>query len=125
VRRTEVPPEILWECPSCGDEGLIYGWGETIWNLGPAYKPSEPVEVALDWDLYRALAAVMTFDGDVERIVRTARVDGDAVVLKADAGDLDLLIDALAAESNHESNARRRRALDEITQIVERATSGH
>lgn len=75
VSRTDVPPEILWECPSCGDEGLIYGWEQTIWNLGPAYEPSEPVEVLLDWDHYRVLAGVTSFDAEVERIVRTAQVE--------------------------------------------------
>lgn len=100
---------------------MIYGWEETIWNLSPAYEPSAPVEVALDWNRYRALAAVMTFDTDVERIVRSAQVEGDAVVLRADAEDLDLLIGAVAAESNHTSNTKRRRALDEVSQIVEEA----
>lgn len=124
VRRTEVPPTIVWVCPSCGDEGVISGWEETIWNLGPAYEPSAPVEVRLDWDRYRALAAVMTFDADVERIVRSAEVDGDAVVLRADAEDLDLLIGAVTAESNNETSAKRRRALDEVSQMVEEAISG-
>jgi hypothetical protein len=66
-----------------------------------------------------------TFDTDVERIVRSAQVDDDAVVLMADAGDLDLLADALPGESNHETNAKRRRALDEISEIVEGAIPGH
>lgn len=39
----------------------------------------------------------------------------------ADAEDLDLLIDAVAAEANHETNSRRRRLLDDISQIVEGA----
>ncbi len=121
VRRTKAPSTIVWSCPSCGDEGAIRGWEETIWNLDPAYEPSAPVEVALDWDRYRALAAVMTVDGEVERIVRSAEVHGDTVVLKADAEDLDLLIDAVAAESNNETSATRRRVLDEVSQMVEAA----
>lgn len=125
VRRTEVPPTIVWECPSCGDEGVIREWEETIWNLGPAYEPSAPVEVPLDWDHYRALAAVMTFDAEVERIVRSAEADRDTVILRADAEDLDLLIGAVAAEANHSSNTKRQRALDEISQMIEEAISGH
>jgi hypothetical protein len=23
---------IVWQCPICGDRGLIHGWEETLWN---------------------------------------------------------------------------------------------
>ena len=23
---------IVWQCPVCGDHGLIHGWEETLWN---------------------------------------------------------------------------------------------
>jgi hypothetical protein len=23
---------IVWQCPVCGDNGLIHGWEDTLWN---------------------------------------------------------------------------------------------
>ena len=24
--------QIVWRCPRCGDNGLIHGWEDTVWN---------------------------------------------------------------------------------------------
>jgi hypothetical protein len=24
--------QIVWQCPRCGDNGMIHGWEETFWN---------------------------------------------------------------------------------------------
>ena len=26
------PEHIVWHCPVCGDNGLIHGWEDTLWN---------------------------------------------------------------------------------------------
>lgn len=31
---------IVWRCPLCGDNGLIHGWEDTVWNRhGGAHAP--------------------------------------------------------------------------------------
>lgn len=31
---------IVWQCPLCGDNGLIHGWEDTLWNRhGGAHPP--------------------------------------------------------------------------------------
>ena len=26
------PGHVVWQCPVCGDNGLIHGWEHTLWN---------------------------------------------------------------------------------------------
>lgn len=51
----EDPPEILWECPSCGEHGVIRNWqgcewdnSEDRWNLFEAEGACEVLERAMD-----------------------------------------------------------------------------
>lgn len=31
--------EIDWQCPECGDSGLITGWEGTFWDVRPELRP--------------------------------------------------------------------------------------
>lgn len=35
VRLTDMPLAVEWECPECGDAGIISGWEGTRWDLRP------------------------------------------------------------------------------------------
>jgi hypothetical protein len=39
---------IVWQCPLCGDHGVIHGWQETLWNRGgtPHPLPTAPPSTA-------------------------------------------------------------------------------
>jgi hypothetical protein len=30
---------IVWQCPICGDNGLIHGWEDTLWNRHGGTRP--------------------------------------------------------------------------------------
>lgn len=34
--------EIVWQCPLCGDRGVVYGWEGSFWDRRPA--PSDVLE---------------------------------------------------------------------------------
>ena len=33
---------IVWQCPLCGDNGMIHGWEETLWNRHDGVRPQPP-----------------------------------------------------------------------------------
>ena len=106
---------VRWQCSVCGDEGVISNWEDSPFDLrrrrltvvGAVSEIVVPDEVAA------ALRELHLLDTDCARLVFGIRVREDRrVVLAATDGDLDALIDSLAAEANHEPNRRRQRRLD-------------
>ena len=113
--RTESEAPIRWQCSVCGDEGVISNWENSAFDLrrrrltvaGAIDVIVIPAEVAA------ALRELQMLDTDCERLVFGIRAHRDAgAVLAATDGDLDALIDSVAAEANHEPNRRRQRRLD-------------
>lgn len=114
VQRFEPGSPIRWWCPDCGDDGVISNWEESPFDLrrrrptvvGAVYRLSIPIEVAA------ALHELRLLDTESERLVFAIHThDGDAILTVTDEG-LEELIDAVAAEANHETNRRRRQRLD-------------
>ena len=35
--------DILWQCPLCGDNGVIRGWEDTLWNRRPGFDAKEAI----------------------------------------------------------------------------------
>ena len=33
---------IVWQCPLCGDNGMIHGWENTLWNRQGGVRPQPP-----------------------------------------------------------------------------------
>jgi len=60
----------------------------------------------------------MLLDTTAERIVFRSRASSEGIVLAADEGDLDELIDSFAAEANHEHDRRRRKRLDHAFEVL-------
>lgn len=69
-------------------------------------------EIMISDETAAALRDLQLLDLDSERVVFGAQAAGDGVMLRVTEGDLDVLIEAVAAEANHESNRRRQRLLD-------------
>ena len=44
VHRQQVPPQLRWRCPACGDAGQIENWEATQWNFEPDLAPSSREE---------------------------------------------------------------------------------
>jgi hypothetical protein len=114
VRRPQTPGQIQWQCSGCGDEGLISNWADSPYDLRQRTLSvvGARQEIVISDETAAALRDLQLLDPDSERIVFDARVVGDRIMLRATEGDLDVLIEAVAAEANHESNRRRQRRLD-------------
>jgi hypothetical protein len=93
VRRSEAPAQIDWACPACGDEGIIYRWEGSMWDLSPALDPDPAVwTVVLEPGHYRWLLELQGLDIDCQRIVLARRMIDVGVALPAAKEDLDELV---------------------------------
>jgi hypothetical protein len=106
---------IWWQCGVCGDEGVISNWEDSPLDLRRRRLTvvGAVSEIVIPDEVAAALRELHLLDTDCARMVFGIRVREDGrVVLAATDGDLDALIDSLAAEANHEPNRRRQRRLD-------------
>lgn len=127
VARSEVPAEIRWECPVCGDAGQIVGWTDTTWDLrgrlvGPSDAGAERLEVRFDPSHFRSLLDLDTLEWDSHVLLCCARSAREGIVLAASEEELAILADDVAAAASHASrpaHARRlRAALREIEDVL-------
>jgi len=123
IFRHDIPPEVEWRCPVCGDAGVISGWRQTYWDLsgGPPEPTADPegarrIDVRLSQEDYELLRdRVQTFEPESERIVAGARPDGtDRVLMSGRLHDWDFLMGEVAFEANHTDDRRFQRRLDEL-----------
>jgi len=106
---------VRWQCSVCGDEGVISNWEDSPFDLRRRRLTvvGAVSEIVIPDEVAAALRELHLLDTDRERLVFGIRVREDGrVVLAATDGDLDALIDSLAAEANHETSRRRQRRLD-------------
>lgn len=45
ITRRELEDDILWQCPTCEDSGLVVGWQDSRWDREPALKSGELVSL--------------------------------------------------------------------------------
>ena len=114
LRRPQTPGQIQWQCSVCGDEGVISNWADSPYDLRRRRLSivGARQDIVVSDEIAAALRDLQLLDPDSERIVFGARAAGDGAILSATEGDLDVLVEAVAAEANHESNRRRQRRLD-------------
>jgi len=68
VRRLDVPPEIDWACPSCGDSGVISARQGTAWDftrhrvVPVQAEGPETAEVVLSEEELEELAGYVSFE---------------------------------------------------------------
>ncbi|MGH2718650.1 MAG: hypothetical protein ACRDJU_08740, partial [Actinomycetota bacterium] len=123
VRRSEAPAQIDWACPDCGDEGMIYNFEGSVWDLSPVQDAEEVWTVILEPRPYGLLLGLNTLGIDSQRIVHAARTTSMGPALLATTEDLDALSGSVAAEASHEPKRPRRRDLDELSLLLAAATS--
>ena len=129
LMRTEVPPSIEWKCTSCGDDGVISGWERSPFDLRPradedqADSGIDALEVVIDPEVAATLRTILLLDTDAERLVFGAEATKQGVVLAGDVDAFEELIDAVAAEANHEQERRRQKRLDAAFQALSDALS--
>ncbi|MBF0187710.1 MAG: hypothetical protein HQL50_07280 [Magnetococcales bacterium] len=105
VRRQDVPSEIHWKCPKCGDAGVISSWRESATDYSQigtfSWDDSEPTKVIIGEEDYEALLDVTIVEMQVDRVVHGARYVKGKVVLEGTFDELDELTSYVAGEANH------------------------
>ena len=99
VMLTEVPELLCWRCPSCGDQGVVDGWRNSIWNLRGYYDDEEDLELPGDLELqlsaeeYRVVRE--SVHGPVVLIARAEPMHDGGVRMRGGLADVDDLLSAL------------------------------
>ncbi|OBJ70970.1 hypothetical protein [Mycobacterium sp. 1274756.6] len=127
VTRTAPDAPIGWNCDACGDAGTVTNWVGSLYDLRPRGELSlaaEVREIALGDDTAAALRDLQLLDPECERLVFAMRAGQSGVVLVASPDELDDLINAVAAEANHEPSPSRQRRLDAAFTVLDRAAEG-
>lgn len=124
ITRTAPDAPINWACDTCGDAGTVTNWAESLYDLrrrGGLSVAADVRAITLDDDTAAALRDLQLLDPECERLVFAMRADRSAVVLVASPDELDDLINAVAAEANHEPSPSRQRRLDAAFTVLDRA----
>lgn len=135
--RRDVPAEVEWRCPDCGDGGVVTGWRHTFRDLSgpPTELAGDPegariVQVDLSQEEYELLRdRAELFELESERIVARARPTGpDRVVLSGRLDDWDFLLGEVAFVANHTDDRILQRRLEalagQVDSVVRRAAEG-
>lgn len=120
--RTEADAPIGWRCDACGDDGVISNWADSYYDLRRRRLSAvgDVHTITVDTDIAAALLDLQLLDPDCERLVFAMVGARGGAALTVTADELDALIDALAAEANHEPNRRRRHRLDAAFDALKR-----
>jgi hypothetical protein len=121
VERQDVPAQVNWQCPSCGEAGRIDGWQGSEYDLsasatsGAAHAPEADRRTAvLPEASYWALLDMVTLDQDCERLLYAARRVTSGVELSGDEGNFEELAGYVAFEANHAATRKAQRKWDDI-----------
>lgn len=124
VTRTAADAPIHWSCDACGDAGTVVNWTDSLYDLRRRglRAAGDSRVIALSDRTAAALRDLQLLDPYCERLVFSIRAGDTGALLVASAGELDELINAVAAEANHEPGAARR--LDAAFNVLDRAADG-
>lgn len=129
--RAEVPPEIHWECPDCGEGGLITNWRGTYWDFAskrivpPEYPDDPAAEARLTHEDYRMLRQhVITASVEEDQLVAAAQLSAGAIVMRGPRQYMEELLGSVAAAANHASSRYLQRRLDTLFERIARAVEG-
>ena len=125
VVRGDADQPIGWQCSQCGDDGTISNWAASIYDLRrQQLTAAQPLrDIPIDADTAAILRTLPFLDSDCQRAVFAVFAHGGELHLTMTGDELDDLIDAVAAESNHEPNRRRQRQLDTAYDTLTAATN--
>ncbi len=124
LARTEVPPEVRWACPACGDAGVIRGFEGSPSDLGAADAPANADPARVDVPLSPADLAVLRslahLGAPDRRTVMTALDRDPEVVVWGPPEALWHLLETVRRAQRGEVH-RRRAALVRIAVAIEAA----
>lgn len=101
---------IQWNCFTCGDNGFIYDWENTKWDM----RNADLIPVRLHVD-ERDLILNETLAGpDLTDRLESAKQVTDSVVVCYNSEELENLIGYVAAEANHPPERKIQEALDAL-----------
>src|SRR5690625_4779583 len=126
ITRTTADAPIHWSCDSCGDAGTGVSWADSLYDLRRRrlQAAGDSRVIALSDKTAAALRELQLLDPYCERLVFSIRAGDSGALLVASPEELDDLINAVAAEANHEPGASRRRRLDAAFNVLDRAADG-
>jgi hypothetical protein len=121
VERQDVPSQVNWQCPFCGEAGRIDGWQGSEYDLStpPSSGVAQDLEaqgktVVLPEASYWLLLDGLMLDRGCERLLYTAEPVTDGVGLSGDEGDFEELEGYVAFEANHAVTKKAQRKWDDI-----------
>lgn len=127
--RSDVPPEIRWECHRCGDRGYVSGWENTHWDLRRCREgegDDRLLAVAISTEEYAALRSGQdTLVIDCPAVIAGAIFQDGAILLRGNASELDELQGYIAADANHTEDRKRQTMFDEINEVIEAVLREH
>jgi hypothetical protein len=124
VFRADLPAPIEWRCTACGDEGVISGWEDSLYDLrqpGSSSDEEPQHETLLTDEVATTLRELMFLDMECERLVFQMHSSSEGIVLTASADELDELLGFIAANANHETNRRRQKRFDAAFDVLTEA----
>lgn len=124
VWRNDAEGQIPWRCSSCGDDGVITDWEGSPVDLRlrrPRAVDTDRMTVLVSTDVAAALRTLLFLNPDSERLVYAAKSSGADVALTGCVGDLEELVNSVAAEANHEDDRRRQKRLDDAFDALSHA----
>ncbi len=116
VRRQDIPPQVYYECPVCGQEqGTVSGWKNTEADLSRVETHGAPrskeYAFVLDPENYETLRSLLPLDPDSERVVYGARRTEQGIRLVASEEDLGALQSFIHLGGEYDPSRPRRRQL--------------
>ncbi len=101
---------IQWKCPTCGDNGFIYDWENTKWDM----RDTDLIPVRLHVE-ERDLILNETLTGpDLTDSLKSTKQVADSVVVYYSSEELENLIGYIAAEANHNPDQKIQEDLDAL-----------
>lgn len=119
---TEVPEQVRWRCPSCGDEGGTGPWRQDVWNLRDwaiELTASDEIEIAVTEEQYRVLRDCVA--GPALVVASAQLLPNGEILLHGDDHAMDDLLAAIAESPEDRLSVRRRHVLSRIYRRVEQA----
>jgi hypothetical protein len=112
VERQDLPSQILWGCPACGDEGVIDGWQGSPDDLSALSESDEkvsPVRVVITDKAYQLLLDEIPPGQGCERLLYRARPQPEGVEISGNKDDFEQLTGVVAFQANHSGSPARQR----------------
>jgi len=128
VAKTNLPePFIFWECVTCDDNGRISGFRNSWYDLSKSVPPERPpndtlVALGVTFEEHASWISgdLISYDQESLVLIYSARVSGRQIRVCGDDDEMVTLLEATAADTNHETKRPRRERLRAILRKLEK-----